>query len=307
MAITLVAGTAGTAMAEEFSAFLRRPEIADYTGCRAYSRIEGRQRRDIYLINFSQLYANYGNNVDFRLRENAILLAAENLNSLYGPASVPPCRYRPGSRPELERIAAACRVTDSEKETALNIMRFCRDLHKKRTPDQENIYGGREEAMIERGEILCEELARLAVALAEIAGIPGRIVLHTVGGHYTVELHVDGEWAYFDPRMGVYFLCDDGRVASIRDLIADPGLIDRQSEAVKSEVVGYATWEERAARCRNIYFRPLELNCLSYYSLGDSEQYSFEELSEAEAGANGLWLYNRRYGELIDEITSAGR
>ena len=152
----------------DFARFLASPEIASHTGCRAYPAIEGKSRRDLYMVNYCQMFANYGDNVDFRIREKMILLDAATRKALYSPASVPPCRYVKGSRPELEKVVAACRVEGSEQETALNLMRFCRDLHKKRTEDQPLSYGGPEELMIERGEILCEELARLVVALAEV-------------------------------------------------------------------------------------------------------------------------------------------
>ncbi|MBQ9788171.1 MAG: hypothetical protein IJW31_01030 [Lentisphaeria bacterium] len=287
---------------ESFSDFLNNPKIKDFTGCMAYSKIEKQKRRDIYLINFSQLYANYGDNVDFTLRENAILLDKANMELMYGNSSVPPCRYPKGSRPILEAVVEKCRGKN-DQETALNFMRFCRDLHKKRTPNQECVYGGFEEEMIDRGEILCEELARLIVALGEIANIPGRIILHTVGGHYTAELYIDGAWAYLDPRMGIYFLKKDGKIASVKDLLADPELVYQQSEAVKNEVVAYTTWDVRAKKCHDIYFQDVELNCMSYYSLADQEKYNFNKLSLQEATDRGLFYYNKFYGQLIKELT----
>ena len=156
--------------------------------------------------------------------------------------------------------------------------------------------------MIARGEILCEELARLAVALGEIAGIPGRIVLHIGGGHYTAEFYVNGRWGWCDPRMGFYLLDADGRLASVADFRADPGLIDRQGEDVKRDIVGYTTWETRAARCRNAYSRPQELNCFAYYSLADCGRYRYAVLTPEEAEANGLMRYNKIYVRLIGEL-----
>ena len=288
---------------DSFSDFLNRKEIKDYTGCQAYSRIEKQKRRDIYLLNFSQMFANYGNNVDFTLRENAILLDKNNIDLMYGPSAVPPCRYPAGSRPVLEKVVESCRGKNNQ-ETALNLMRFCRDLHKKRTPNQECSYGGYEEDMIDRGEILCEELARLIVALGEIANIPGRIVLHIVGGHYTAELYIDGNWAFLDPRMGIYFLKKDGKIASIKDLLENPGIVYQQSDAVKNDVVGYTTWEVRAKRCHDIYFQDVELNCYSYYSLADKDKYNFEILSVKEATDIGLFYYNKFYREHRTELTT---
>ena len=86
-------------------------------------------------------------------------------------------------------------------------MRFCRDAHLEpgREPSHDDyVYGGTEEELIAKGEWLCEGLSRLYVPLCEVAGIPGRILYHVIGGHVTAEVFV-GAWAYVDPRMGVYF------------------------------------------------------------------------------------------------------
>lgn len=309
-AAVILSGCCGISPAgqqEQFAAFLKSPVISAHTGPGVYSRLPSRWAKDIYLINYSQLYANYADNVDFTLRDRMIVLQDATKTALYSPASVPVPRYVPGSRPVLEEAAKKCIVHGNEQETVLNIMRFCRNLHKKRYPDQPLVYGGREEAMIERGEILCEELARLAVALGEIAGIPGRIVLHIGGGHYTSEFYINGAWGWCDPRMGFYLLHDDGRLASVQDFRDDPGIIDRQSDAVKSEVVSYTTWEVRAGRCRELYSHPDELNCFAYYSLGDADQYRFEILSHEEALKNGLMDYNAVYGKLIGELPKRPR
>ena len=300
-------GIAPETQAEKFAAFLESPLILAHTGPGVYSQLPSRWAKDIYLINYSQLYANYADNVDFTLRDRMIVLQKSTAQALYSPASVPVPRYVPGSRPVLEEAVKKCLVAGNEQETVLNIMRFCRDLHEKRYPDQPLEYGGREEKMIERGEILCEELARLAVAMGEIAGIPGRIVLHIGGGHYTSEFYINGAWGWCDPRMGFYLLHDDGRLASVQDFRDDPGIIDRQSDAVKREVVGYTTWEVRAGRCRDLYSHPDELNCFAYYSLADEDKYSFTVLTHEEALNNGLMEYNAIYGKLIGELPKRPR
>jgi hypothetical protein len=250
------------------------------------------------------MFANYGKNVDFSLRNQAILLDSDSRGLLYSDAAVPPCRYIPGSRPLLEKVVASCRVAGNEQETALNLMRFCRDLYKKRGDGQPLAYGGTEEAMIERGEILCEELARLMVALCEAAGLPGRIVLHCVGGHYTTEIFADGKWCYMDPRMGIYFLKPDGRAASIAELMDSPQIIENQPESVPKDVVAYAEWEFRAWKCRNIYFTPVELNCFIYYSLTDSHLYDYAVLTPEEVDES-LMYYNRLYVSFIKKLTPA--
>ncbi len=306
-AMVIFAGCKTTSISKsrcDFSQFLEQAEIKKYTGCNAYPRIPSRDQRDLYLLNYSQMFANYGDNVDFSLRSKALLLTANNRALLYSKASVPPCRYVQGSRPLLEKVVSACRVHEDEQATALNLMRFCRDLYLKRGEGQPLAYGGTEEAMIERGEILCEELARLMVALCEVAGLPGRLVLHCVGGHYTSEIFADGKWCYMDPRMGIYFLKSDGRVASIAELIDSPQIMEQQPVSVQKDVVAYANWDFRAWKCRNIYFTPVELNCFSYYSLADSHLYNYTVLDPKEVDEN-LKYYNRLYVSFIKKLTPA--
>ena len=288
--------------ASVFSDFLEQPAVRKYTGCNAYGFIPSRDQRDCYLLNYSQMFANYGDTVDFSLRNHAILLDSGSRQLLYSEAAVPGCRYIAGSRPKLEEIVASCRVAGNEQETALNLMRFCRDLYRRRGDGQPLAYGGSEEAMIERGEILCEELARLMVALCEVAGLPGRLVLHCVGGHYTSEIYADGKWCYMDPRMGIYFLKEDGRVASVADLVDMPQIIDCQPDSVKKDVVAYADWQFRAWKCRNIYFTPVELNCFIYYSLSDSHLYNYTVFEPKEMDENVMY-YNRLYVSFIKKLT----
>ncbi len=285
-----------------FARFLEQPGIQEHLGCNAYRRIPSRDQRDLYLLNFSQMFANYGDNVDFSLRSNAILLDSDSRELLYSKEAVPPCRYVRGSRPMLEGVVASRMVLGDEQATALNLMRFCRDLYRKRGDGQPLAYGGAEEAMIERGEILCEELARLMVALCEVAGLPGRLVLHCVGGHYTTEIFADGKWCYMDPRMGIYFLKPDGRVASVAELMDSPLLIEQQPLAVRKDVVAYAKWDFRAWKCKNIYFTPVELNCFIYYSLADSNLYNYHVFDESEMDDNVMY-YNKMYRSFIKKLT----
>ncbi|MPM73365.1 hypothetical protein SDC9_120345 [bioreactor metagenome] len=144
------------------------------------------------------------------------------------------------------------------------------------------------------------------MALCEIAGIRGRIVMHVIGGHVTTELHVDGHWGYVDPRMGVYFLNADGKLASLRELCADPGLPDRQSEAVKHDVVGYETWANRRTRSA-VYFSPAEVNLFEYYSLNDAARYDYHQVPRSAADAAGLREINREYSKIITEISEQAR
>ena len=166
-------------------------------------------------------------------------------------------------------MTAGC---NTQREKMLALMRFCRDLYKKREgiPFSEYIYGGTEEQLIDKGEELCECLGRLMVALCEIAGMPGRIVMHDVGGHITSEILVDGHWAYVDPRVGLYFVKPDGLLASTWDLWQNPALLRQQTDQVKADLSARWTWEERLWKCEKKYFHPAEVNGFENYSLADA-------------------------------------
>lgn len=273
-------------------------ELAPYTGKAAADRIVGEDRAAAYLLNYEQLGINYGDNVEFQLRQELVVLCPQTEALLYGDFTPTKVRYQRGSRPELEQVVT--RVTEgcaTDFQRALAIMRFCRDLHKSASdrPFSQYVYGGTEEQMIAKPEILCETLSRLMVALCEVAGMPGRLVMHVLGGHITTEILADGQWAYIDPRCGMYFLKADGTPASVRELWRDPSIIRAQSEAVKAEVSDQWSWSPRAWKCENMYFEPREINGFQNYSLADAGRYRYGQLSHAQAEADGLMEINPRY------------
>ena len=297
------------AVGEPLGALRAHPEIRRFTGAEAFHNIRGRDRADCYALHYAQLFANYGENVEFQLTRELIVLDEANRALLYGPEGIPVPRYRRGSRPQLEAFVAGVREgAKTEQEVALAILRRCRDLHKQ-DPIQDRawtqwVFGGTEEELIARGERLCEAMGRLFVALCEVEGIPARRVAHIVGGHYAAEAFVDGHWFYCDPRFGIYFLKPDGTGASVAELLDNPALIDQQPEQVKRDVVAYADWETRARKkCQKIYFTPVEMNGFEYYSLADSSRYGYAIYAYPEI-EDALNHYNKWYGQLIRKLTT---
>ncbi len=282
-----------------------REGLAPYTGRDAWKRLVGENRQEAYRLNFRQLGINYGDTVDFQLRQEQVLLCPQTVDFLYGQFTPTTVRYQKGSRPELEKVVA--RVTagcKTEREKVLALMRFCRDLYKKREgiPFTEYIYGGTEEQLVEKGEELCECLGRLMVALCEVAGIPGRVVMHDIGGHITSEILVDGNWAYIDPRAGLYFLKEDGSFASTWDLWQNPSLLMSQSETVLADVSDRWTAAERIWKCVHLFFNPLEVNGFQNYSLADAGRYNYTQKSYKQASDDGLFVINKKYVQVIDEV-----
>ncbi|MBE9570178.1 MAG: hypothetical protein IMF11_06110, partial [Proteobacteria bacterium] len=213
--------------------------------------------------------------------------------------------YQKGSHPFLEEvvdgITSNCK---NNREKALRLMRFCRDLYKRNITKDFSlyIYGGTEEELVEKPEELCECLGRLMVALCEIAGIPGRIVMHDIGGHITSETYIEGKWAYIDPRCGIYCLKPDGTFASTWEIWQNPELLRSQSEVVKADVSERFTWEERVWKCEKMYFHPREVNGFENYSLKDTFRYNYFQTTRKGAIDAGLLEINKKYTQTAHQI-----
>ena len=280
-------------------------DLGAYTGLAAAERITGEQRRAAYIVNYNQMDVNYSGGVEYQLRRQFVLLCPQTAEVLYQSFTPERASYRAGSRPELE--ATVRRVTngaDSVSEKALALMRFSGELYATagQSITHENyVYGGTEEELIEKGEWLCEGLARLYVALCEVAGIPGRLLHHVIGGHVTTEVFLDN-WAYVDPRMGTYFRKPDGSFASAWELWNHPEIMDDQDDQVKRDVSSQSTWDERHWRSRNLFFHPNEVNGFVNYSLSDAPRYDYTQTTADQATTAGLWTINKEYRDLIDEV-----
>ncbi|MDX3104617.1 transglutaminase domain-containing protein, partial [Nonomuraea angiospora] len=83
-----------------------------------------------------------------------------------------------------------------------------------------------EEQIVDSGAGWCNEQARVLVALAAVRGIPGRLCFavheNLRCGHTTVELYLDGGWAFFDPTFAVHVERRDGRLAEAREIAGNP-------------------------------------------------------------------------------------
>jgi hypothetical protein len=87
------------------------------------------------------------------------------------------------------------------------------------TPD-DFLWGGTEEYVIAKGSDWCHEVARVYCGLAQVAGMPARIV-YTLGrddGHAIAECFVDGAWALVDPLAAHVYERPDGAPVSVVDM-----------------------------------------------------------------------------------------
>ncbi len=279
-------------------------EFDSFTGVDALQTVAQGDRREAFEACLAQLQANYNGGVDYQLAASQTLLCRETAAALYDRFTARETRYRQGTRPRLEAVVAACTAgLTGQRNIMLALMRCCRDLYKKNPKrdmfqDEDYIFGGAEEELIEKGEELCECLGRLFVGLCEIAGIPARLVIHDIGGHIAAEALVDNQWAYVDPRAGMYFEKSDGTMASTWELWNTPGILRQQPDRVRADVSDRWTWEERIWKCERLFFHPDEVTGLVNYSLSDAGRYTYAQVSRAQATELGLWEINKRYNVL---------
>ncbi len=278
-------------------------ELAAFTGRAAAEMIVGEDRQRAYVLCHDQLHINYDDGVEFQLRQEQAILCPQTVDFLYGEFVRSP-RYVRGSRPGLEAtVAEATAGCRTEREKVLALMRLCRDLYQKNTGDwSEYVYGGTEEELLEKGEQLCECLGRLMVALCEVMGVTGRILMHDIGGHITSEILVEGRWAYIDPRAGLYCFGADGEFVSAWEIWQRPEILREQSDEVKADISERWTWEERVETCERKYFHPLEVNGFENYSLADAERYSYVQKTQQQATADGLFVISDEYAAASNRV-----
>jgi len=250
-------------------------KIQLYRGMNIANCLEG-TARDTFLGIMEYMRVAFGNNVDYQRLADAILYCPQTRDYLYAAPNVP-C-YEKGSRPILEKIVAeVCLGCDSDREKALALMAYIRDLRIK-VNGYDFFFGGTEEELIKKGERYCERVSRLMCGLCEIAGIASRTLVHISGGHYTNEVYIDGGWAYVDPRFGLFYLNDTEKMMSLEELISNPDMIYNQPQWVYDYASDEASIEFMCQQNHDIYMHKREIQCYAPYSLADAHKYNFEWL-----------------------------
>ena len=174
-----------------------------------------------------------------------------------------------------QAVKEACKDCTTEREKAIALMVYIRDL-KKKSDGYDYFYGGTEEELIKKGERYCERVSRLMDALCEIAGLPARTVWHLSGGHLTNEVYIDGNWAYIDPRFGLFYINQEGRMLSVEEIVADPDVIFRQPEWVYEYGSEEYTKEFMQQQNYDYYLAKREIQMYSVYSLEDAHRYHYD-------------------------------
>ena len=231
-----------------------------------------------------------GSTADRVYHRDAITLCDETVDYLYTRYTPLQLKYKPGSRPALEKIVK--RLTNNQmtdRQKALRLLAWVSAI-----PDLKPKYAGpvtcgvTEEENIRQRNGNCGDLACILVCLCQIAGLPARIVAHygtpgldgkMLSGHAVTEIYLEKRWAYMDIR-GIVYEWPDRRLASAIDLIRFPELARIQPPRVTRKIrPGYSTLKAES------FFYARRVTKISNYFIWDAGQYKYTRPAAAPAGA----------------------
>ncbi|MFH1569693.1 MAG: transglutaminase domain-containing protein [Gemmatimonadota bacterium] len=169
--------------------------------------------------------------VDRVLAARMVRLCAATAPVLYGDLARSVSGYRRGSRPRLEAaLAPALAGTATAEERVQAIVDLTRGQAAAgdAVPIEELVLGGTEEEILGRPTDWCTDLARLACALCQVAGIPARLVLlfdteKAYSGHVIIEARRQGVWGAADAVTGLCYVAES-RPVTTWELMKDPAL-----------------------------------------------------------------------------------
>lgn len=215
--------------------------------------------------------------VDRVLWARAIRLCPETAPYLYSGYTSCVSRYREGLRPALEGCIATILADDRAPEEAIvGIASFASDLALGVAGRDSAEFGGTEEEIIDRGSDWCTDIARVACILCQVAGVAARLASvydldHAYSSRTIIEAHRSGAWGAVDPLAAVVYRHPGGRPASVRDLLADPRILEgspdpgplriRPGSNMTAGIVNYSARRRRhysyAVSRVNDYYRPI--------------------------------------------------
>lgn len=185
---------------------------------------------------YRALYANdchAPGSVDRVLMERMVRICPETASYLYRDYTSLAITYTMSRRPELERHLRSIGADRGSTEEKLKaIVGFCGSLTETASDSAEDLlFGGTEEKIIQRGSDWCTDLARVACVLAQVAGLPSRIVFladtkSAYSGHAIVEIHRSRAWGAVDPTYTIVYQRSDGMPVSTWEIISELPLVD---------------------------------------------------------------------------------
>jgi transglutaminase-like putative cysteine protease len=206
--------------------------------------------------------------VDRLLLARMIGIDPQTVDSLYAGRLARRVPYRMGSRPLLEVFVRRLAPNGASPEARIRATaKFVSQLGLDPAPDLDSLrFGGTEEEIIARGSDWCTDVARVACALLQVAGVPSRLVFladtrRAYSGHAIVEAYRAGRWGAVDPLTAVIYLTDSGEPATTWDLMAQPKLVRRHFQ-------GRSTPYTRAGQFR--------VAALAEYPIGRPDAYNYK-------------------------------
>jgi transglutaminase-like putative cysteine protease len=176
--------------------------------------------------------------VDRLLMTRMIRLCPETASYLYSEYTPTSVRYPGGLRPELEKRAVALVGDAASDESRLErLVGYTARLST--SVEEEDLdgmrFGGTEEAIIRRGSDWCTDVARVACALCQVAGLPARMVMlfntaQAYSGHTIIEAYRNGRWGAVDSSIALCYRDREGRPLPAWALMRRPDLVERHRQ-----------------------------------------------------------------------------
>jgi transglutaminase-like putative cysteine protease len=263
--------------------------IRQYVG--RFPRIDDPLMKAGYIRSVSVSEKVYGpGTADWDQKATQVVLNEKTADYLYTSFTPLSINYQPGSRPVLERLVnRLIRPEMSEREKVFAILKYChggfRTDYPGVVPENVVLLNASEEdilQMMNSGQ--CESLSRVIICLCQVAGISARFVASysyfrpeegyaVHGGHAIVEIYLEGGWAFFDSVSDLYCLRDDGNIASLWDLLSNPGLVETQPDSVYKDC---GKTKEAFIRYRDEFLTKKQVVTLTNYYVWDYWRYDWK-------------------------------
>jgi hypothetical protein len=95
----------------------------------------------------------------------------------------------------------------------------------------------------------CDQLAQTLAWMWQLEGYQARVV--TFPFHTVPEIFYDNSWHMLDPDHRIYYAKDDGTIASVAEILVDPTLISRASDANGRDPIGFLASDMAQAYAEN--------------------------------------------------------
>jgi len=140
------------------------------------------------------------------------------------------------------RILADCR---DDQEKVLSLFEWTHKNIKTDVPGEWPVMDDHVWSIVIRGYGAYGQLSDVFTTLCVYAGFETRLVEfeHNSGKKLIVSaVKIKGKWTLFDPYYRVYFKTSSGRIATVKDLLANPSLIGNETNLISYQGVRYAEY-----------------------------------------------------------------